>query len=340
MHFIRARRRWLINGLTLTAFITLVYWGWAPAHISNPECTLDQNAAWISVDWTSQPADEAAVAELAANASARRFRYLFPFTTYLKADGEFSPSYSHAAEFVRQFRRFNRETYLLAWIGIGLPIRNQRGLGIQGWVNLADQETRRKITSFVAMLVDEAGFDGVHLNIETVLTGDQDYLRLLDEVRQAIGSQRLLSVASNSWIDARLNQLPLINGIKWDDAYYQAVAGRVDQIAVMTYDSFLPHPALYRLWMREQIRGIGKSLEGTEVQLLIGISISREDTTSHRPHVENLQSGLAGVCAGLSVSPAAKQVAQGVAIYAAWEADAADWTTWETWRTGSSTKNR
>jgi hypothetical protein len=299
---------------------------------------LDQNAAWISIDWTSQPVDETAVAELAAAASARRFRYLFPFTTYLKSDGQFGQSYSHAAEFVRQFRQVNRETYLLAWIG--LPIKNHRGLGLQGWVNLADQETRHKIVTFVASLVAEAGFDGVHLNVETVLTGDPDYLRLLDEIRQVIGPQRLLSIASSSWIDARLNQLPIINGIKWDDTYYQAVASRVDQIAVMTYDSSLPHPALYRLWMREQVRGLGRSLERTEVELLIGISISREDTTSHRPHVENLQSGLAGVCAGLSVSPAAKQIVQGVAMYATWEADATDWTTWETWQMASETNLR
>ena len=65
------------------------------------------------------------------------------------------------------------------------------------------------------------------------------------------------------------------------------VADRVDHIAVMSYDSFAFHPALYRLWMREQVRGITKSLAEADAELLMGLSVSRERTSTHRPRAEN-----------------------------------------------------
>jgi hypothetical protein len=79
------------------------------------------------------------------------------------------------------------------------------------------------------------------------------------------------------------------------------------------------------------VKGISKSLEGSEVDLLIGISISREHTTSHHPDVENMQSGLAGICAGWLDLAQVRDKVQGVAIYAAWEAEATDWQLWDEW---------
>ncbi len=318
----RFRLRWLFDGILLAIIIFLVQWGWVSPDIPTNDCSLNQNAAWISVDWTSQPVDEMAVAQLAEDMSARQIRYIFPFTTYVKSDGSFSPSYTYAAEFISQFRRSNQETYVLAWVGVPLD-----------QVNQADKNTRKKITTFVFDLVNVAAFDGVHLDVEPVLTGNQNYLLFLDEVRTAIGSEFLISIASNPWVSIAINKLPFVNGLRWDDEYYQAVATRVDQIATMTYDSFTPHPVFYRLWMREQVKGISNSLRDSDVELLIGVSISREHTTSHDPSVENMRSGLAGICAGLFDSSDAEQAVQGVAIYADWEADVSDREIWNDWQT-------
>jgi hypothetical protein len=316
----RFRFRLIFDGIILVCIISVLRWGWVSPDIPNTDCKLSQNAAWISVDWTSQPVDEIAVAQLAENASARQIRYLFPFTTYVKSDGSFSPSFAHAAEFVSQFRRFNQETYLLAWVGVPL-----------NWVNLADENTREEIATFISRLVREAGFDGVHLNVETVLAGNPNYLHFLDDVEAALGPEYIISIASSPWIPTAVNKLQFVNGLRWHDEYYQAVAERVDQIATMTYDSFTPHPVFYRLWMREQVKGISKSLKDSDVDLLIGVSISREHSTSHHPDIENMQSGLAGICAGFDTAQA-KHIVQGVAIYAAWEAEATDWQLWDEWQ--------
>ena len=214
----------------------------------------------------------------------------------------------------------------MAWVGI--PLQNKRKIGIQGWVDLSEKTERQKIVDFVVQLVREAGFDGVHLNVETVPNNDPDYLLLLEEVRSALGSEYFLSIASTYWLPQSINDLPGVNGYRWSSEYYKSVANPVDQIATMTYDSLMPHPALYRFWLREQVRGISASLADSEVELLIGVSVSGEQTTTHKPMAENLLSGLAGICAG---SNSGQSGVDGIAVYAAWEATQADWLNWDEW---------
>jgi hypothetical protein len=299
------------------------YWAWVDATIPQG-CGLEQNGAWISVDWTSQPINVSNVEQLAQQARQRHFRYLFPYTTYLRVDG-FSPSYDHAAEFVVQFRQSNEETKLLAWIGI--PLKNEAKFGIKGWTDLANPTERVEIVKFIVKLMHQAKFDGVHLNVETVWDNDPNYLQLLREVRQALGQKYLLSVATPAWWPTPINNLA--QGYRWSANYYQQVAREVDQIATMTYDSLSPEAAAYRLWLREQVKGISASLQNSQVELLIGISVSREEAFTHHPKAENLASGLAGMCAGMA--ELATKPPNGVAIYAAWEADETDWQIWTEW---------
>ncbi|NIV27984.1 MAG: hypothetical protein GWN58_00305, partial [Anaerolineae bacterium] len=309
----------------------LIVWAWVSPEIPTDGCTLEQNGAWISADWTAKRVDEADIQQLAEDAAHRQLRYLFPFVTFIQADGSFSPSYGHASEFVTHFRRFDQETLLLAWIGV--PLQKQGALGINGWVDLADQHTRLKITTFAASLVQDMGFDGVHLDVETVHDRDQNYLLLLDEVRTAMGPDHLLSAATGYWVPAVVNSLPVLGGYKWSRSYYQEVAVRVDQVVAMTYDSLMPHPLLYRTWMREQVKAIAESVTETGVELLMGVSVSQEKTATHHPGTENLPNGLAGICAALKDESCR---IDGVAIYAAWEATPADWEVWERWRGQSS----
>jgi hypothetical protein len=247
----------------------------------------------------------------------------------LKSDGTFNPTYEHAAEFVTAFRQFNDEAHLLAWVGI--PLKNDSPFGVKGWVDLSDRATRAKIVTFVANLVKEADFDGVHLNAETVHNNDADFLLLLEEIRVAMGPKPMISVAGSHWAPTLLNELPP-RDFRWTDFYYQSVAQRVNQIATMTYDSYSPHSAIYRLWLREQVHGISRSLSNSNTKLLWGVSVSREDTLSHHPGVENLSSGLAGICAGLADLPRPNHVVQGVAIYADWEFTPTDQQIWSAWQ--------
>jgi hypothetical protein len=208
----------------LVALAGFAAWAWVPTDVPSAICALERNAAWISADWTGEAVDKAVVQQLAWDASHRRFRYLFPFVTYLQADGSFSPSYAHASEFVSGFRRFNTDTLLLAWMGV--PLQKQGRLGVDGWVDLADESVRLEIASFATSLVEEAGFDGVHLDVETVPDGDPSYLLLLDEVRAALPADRLLSVASGYWVPAAVNALPIVGGYKWSEHLFLSIENR------------------------------------------------------------------------------------------------------------------
>lgn len=306
--------------------ILIGLWGWTPADFSNPHCEFTQNAAWISVDWTSKPIDQDAVRQLAENAKSRKLKYLFPYISYLQSEGTFSDSYQSAHDFVNTFRKFSKNVRILAWIG--LPLANTRPIGVQGWIDLSDLNTREQIVQFIVDRIEQSGFDGVHINAETVQNNDPYFLKLLDEVRDAIGNDKMISVSGSHWVPEYVNALPGIRNFRWTSSYYQEVGQRADQFATMTYDSYAFHPALYRLWMREQVKGISSSLENSDAELLIGISVSREKTPSHQPAVESLANGLSGLCAGLT-NP---QAVQGVAIYADWEFSQIDRQVWQAWQ--------
>ena len=149
----KLRFLWVAAAVALIGSIALVRWGWVSPEVSDANCRLSKNGAWISVDWTSKPVDESAVRKLAEDAAARRIRYIFPYATYLRPDGTFNPTYEHAAEFVATFRHFNDQALLLAWIGI--PLKSDSPLGVKGWVDLTDRATRSKIVAFSAELMKE-----------------------------------------------------------------------------------------------------------------------------------------------------------------------------------------
>lgn len=314
-----SRRSRTLAGIIFLALACLGWWAWVPATFSDPACHLDTNAAWIGVEWTSTPIDQEAVAELAQQAQDQQLRFLYPFTTYLKADGTRSPSYSHASPFVNAFRQYNQHTAVLAWVG--LPYQH---------IDFSEPQKRAQTIAFLTKLTAEAGFNGLHINAEPIPNGEPSYLQFLQELRAALSPNSMLSVASLPWASAGETVLAPSNPYRWSSAYYRAIASSVDQIAVMAYDSHAPTAALYRLWMREQVVGISRGLADTPVSVLIGISVSREVTDSHRPAVESLPHGLAGLCAALHRN----QVDQieGVALYALWEADATDWQAWQAWQ--------
>ena len=322
----KSHRRPGFIGVLIVIYVLVSFWGGTPADFSNPNCKFTQNAAWVGVDWTSQPVDEIAIRQLSESAKSRNLKYLFPYVSYLKSDGSFSLSYQYAKEFISTFRKSNKDIQILAWIG--LPIANNRLIGVQGWVDLSDQETREQIVQFITDLVKQSNFDGVHINAETVQNNDPYFLNLLDDVRQNIGKDKIVSIAGSHWIPDYINILPIIHDVRWTRSYYQKVGQRADQIATMTYDSYAFHPALYRLWMREQVKGISSSLENSDVGLFIGISVSQEKTLSHRPPVESLANGLAGLCAGITNPKAV----QGVAIYADWEFADSEEQLWQAWQ--------
>jgi hypothetical protein len=285
------------------------------------------NALWLGVEWVNEPHDESEIIALADDLQRRQIKDVYVFVSYLRADGEFNPTFDHAAEFIRVFKAAQPDSSVQAWIGLPLA---QSGLFSSGYVDLGDPATGQKVAAFCADIVREAGFDGVHLDPEPVPTGDTDVLTLLEQVRSAIGVTRTLSMATRRILPILSDsRLPLIGRTAWRTSYYREIAQRVDQIAVMTYDSAMPLSFLYRQWVRFQVIEISRAVDGTDVALLIGLPTYDEKTSTHWPSAENIASGLQGVIHGLNDAKAKPSTVTGVALYAHWDTDSTEWEIYE-----------
>lgn len=277
------------------------------------------NAAWLGVEWANEAHSAQEIATLGSDLDRRQIRYVFVYTSYLRSDGQFNPTYGHMTDFVSRLKATDPALHIQAWIG--LPLR---------YVDLNDTTVRRKIVQFCVDLVGTTRVDGIHLDPEPIPTDEEDVLALLEELRDALGADPTLSIATRRiWPVFPDVRWPLVRQVAWRASYYRAVSQRVDQVVVMTYDTAIPAAFLYRHWMRFQVIEVSHAVDGTGVQLFFGIPTSEEKTWTHWPWVENMRSGLEGVIDGLNDAESRTAAIAGVAIYPYWETDEAEWRIYE-----------
>ncbi len=279
-----------------------------------------------------EPHTAAEIEALAADLQQRQIHTIFVYVSYLKPTGEFNPTYDHAREFVAAMNQIAPEIEVQAWLGV--PVQVPPGTpGGSGYVDLANEAVQNKIADFGQLLVRDFGFDGVHLDAEPVVTGDLALLNVLDKLRTAIGSQGRLSIAGRE-ITPLFPEADLVfnRWFTWRGDYYREVARRVDQIAVMAYDSHASLDWWYEQWLRHQVVALSNSLKDTTTQIYVSVSTSKEKSSSHDPEVENMDNGLRGVVSGLNDADTQPGRITGVGIYAYWETTDDEWQTYtELW---------
>ena len=294
-----------------------------------------RNAAWLGVEWSMEPHSPDQVAALAAELRDRQITTIYVYVSYLKPSG-FNPTYDHAAEFVSNLKTAAPNLDVQAWLGI--PVIALPGAPLaSGNIDLADASIQAAIVDFSHLVVHDLGFDGVHLDPEPIVSGDATLLSLLDQMRQAIGPQARLSISARE-ITPLLPEADLIvnRWYTWRADYYREVAARVDQIAVMAYDSHAPTSWLFEPWVRFQVIALSTSLGDTQPDVFIGLPTSEELSRSHDPAAENMASGLAGLIAGLNDADAQPERITGAAIYPYWETSADEWATYQSMWLGVS----
>jgi len=161
---------------------------------------------------------------------------------------------------------------------------------------------------------------GVQLNIEPLPDGDLNFLGLLDEIREVIPAGKLLSIAAYP-PPTRWHPFP---DVHWSEGYFRQVARRVDELAVMMYDTALTSPKLYQKLMADWTKEVLAWSEGRRV--LLGVPTYADAGVGyHDPRAENLTNALFGIHRGLSRSKLPTNYV-GVGIYCEWETDAGEWT--------------
>jgi len=283
-----------------------------------------RNAVWLGIEWVNEPVAEAAVQSLAADLQRYGIRTVYVYATYMRAGSTFGATYAYAPFFVSHLKEAYPEVIVQAWMG--LPLKFPIPALWPGTVDLADRRTRAQIVDLAAWMVEEAGFDGVHLDPEPVASGDRYLLRLLEELRARLPTGAILSISGRhiapftGWIGESL-----VAPWAWSPGYYRQVASHVDEIGVMVYDSSMPWAWAYRAWTCVQTMRVSGALAGTGVALFIGVPTSEERTYTHWPKAENMRSGIDGVLCALRLCRRCNVTVTGLAVYPHWETDAQEW---------------
>jgi hypothetical protein len=312
----------------LAGVALLVYFAFAPVGDTAPHpFNHDRNAVWLEHRWLERRQPEPDMEALFARLRARGIGYVYPHVIPFDAAGKLPP---HDREQMRAFlaaaRRVAPDLRVLPWIGgLRKGYKRQR----PGTVELGDLTQQQRMVAEARGLVDE-GFDGVHLNVEPIDDGNDEYLALLRALRTAVGG-RVLSVAA---IRPAPVGLPRAPNFAWSPDYYARVAAIVDQMVIMAYDTALPTASLYRRYVRWAARSVAGALDasGSDARVLMGVPTYEPYGFMHRRGVETPENSLAGVVAGLR-GLGAGGTFEGIALYAEWTTDEGEWAAYERqWR--------
>lgn len=277
------------------------------------------DALWMGHMWVDGRRSEGDVRELAARLRATGVKDLYVHAGPFERDGRLDPAkHPSARMFVQWVKKHAPGVRVSAWLG---------QLVGRGDLDLDDPRSRRNILDGVAAVM-RAGFDGVHYNFEPLGDGDTDFLVLLEETRR---HTRLLSTSV-----PQLEPYPLMRPAAralrgqdkyWSHGFFRQVAARVDQVAIMTYDSAMPLESLYGGHVARQAElALDLAPEGT--LLLIGVPAYHDHGVPWSDRAESVAAAARG--AALALSEHGRRERFGLALYVDFAATAQDWREYET----------
>ncbi|MEU6574415.1 hypothetical protein [Streptomyces sp. NPDC046805] len=297
--------------------------------------TRHRDAIWLGHAWVDGRKRDADVKALARRLRGTGIRDLYVHSGPLEHNGTLPESaYPKARWLIGAVHRELPGVRVQAWLGDVLASEGPVGLRLEraGTRAAVVRSTRRILA---------AGFEGAHFDLEPLHSGNRDYLALLDDLRrvtrafpQALGCARaggtptaLLSVAAH-----QIDPLPgfhsfwgaTVNHPKWwSQAYFGQVARRVDQIAVMSYDTGQPLRSLYGGYVAQQT-SLALEVTPATTDLLMGLPFYYENDIGHWGHAETVPAAVRGVRLGLSRTDA-DRARFGVALYVDFAATEEDW---------------
>ena len=283
--------------------------------------TRGEDAVWLGHAWVDGRKSAADVTALANQLKGTGIRDLYVHAGPLEHDGSLplatvSPK---ARWFIDAVHQAMPSIRVQAWLGDIVQPEEDPGM------DLDDPAVRDRVTASSAAVLD-AGFDGVHFDFEPVRSGSKGYLAVLDQVHALTEARDVpLSVAAAQIDPVRgLHSFTIAitgHGKWWSQRYFGEVARRVDQIAVMSYDTAMPLESLYGGFVARQTK---RALEVTppDVDLLMGLPAYWENDPSHWGSAETVAAAVRGARLGLGDSDRQNF---GVALYVDFTATPEHW---------------
>jgi hypothetical protein len=284
--------------------------------------TRNRDAIWLGHAWVDGRKTDADVTALADRLKTTGVRDLYVHAGPLEHNGTLPKSaYSKATWLIKTLHGRAPRLRVQAWLGDVLATEGPTGM------RLERPATRVAVVASTREIL-AAGFDGVHFDLEPLHSGDRDYLTLLDSLRSVTRAHHaLLSVAAH-----QIDPLPGFHAFWgtvaghpkwWSQRFFGQVARRVDQIAVMSYDTMQPLQSLYGGYVAQQT-SLALEVTPPTTDLLMGLPFYHENRFGHWNHAETVPAAVRGVRLGLSRTDADRS-RFGVALYVDFAATEADW---------------
>ncbi|MDC7339820.1 glycoside hydrolase family 18 protein [Streptomyces lydicus] len=297
------------------------------AGAASPQTTTrGRDAFWLGHAWVDGRRDDADVAALRRRIEGTGIRDLYVHAGPLEHDGTLPPArtaYPRARWLIAAVHRELPSVRVHAWLGDRLVY----GPGERGGLRLADARARAAIVASARQVLAD-GFAGVHLDIEPLHSDNPDYLRLLDRLGPAVHQRGgVLSVAVH-----QIDPLPGLHRVsgaltghrKWlSQRFFGQVARRVDQIALMSYDTGMPAESLYGGYVAQQTR-LALEATGPHTDLLMGLPFFHTDDMGHHASAETVRAAVRGIRLGLTRQDPGRS-RFGMALYVDFAATEEDW---------------
>ncbi|WDV54302.1 glycosyl hydrolase family 18 protein [Streptomyces coeruleorubidus] len=326
----RGRRRWIRRTALAVVLVLLVpllsvltalrinYMG-DPADGTH---TRNRDALWLGHAWVDGRKKDADVTALARRLQGTGIRDLYVHSGPLEHDGTLPKSvYPRARWFIDAVHEKLPGIRVQAFLGDVLATEGADGMVLE------NPDTRAAVVRSARQILD-TGYEGIHLDLEPMPSGDRDYLTLLDALRRETRSRDAqLSVAAH-----QIDPLPALHTVFglftahpkwWSQEFFGQVARRVDQIAVMSYDTAQPLESTYGGYVAQQT-SLALEVTPPSTDLLMGLPFYWESNFDHWGHAETVPAAVRGVRLGLSRTDA-DRARFGVALYIDFAATEADW---------------
>jgi hypothetical protein len=284
--------------------------------------TRGRDAIWLGHAWVDGRKNAADLEQLGARLHGTGIRDLYVHAGPLEHDGSLPPSAYPAAHWlIEAVHRTLPGVRVQAWLGDVLASEGPNGL------RLERADSRAAMVRSTRQVLD-AGFDGVHFDLEPLHSGDAHYLALLDRLRQLTRDRgALLSVAAH-----QIDPLPALHSAAgaltghpkwWSQEFFGQVARRVDQIAVMSYDTGMPLESLYGGYVAQQT-SLALQVTPPGTDLLMGLPFFQENAIGHHAWAETVAAAVRGTRLGLGRTDR-DRARFGVALYVDFAARDEDW---------------
>jgi Glycosyl hydrolases family 18 len=271
------------------------------------------DALWLGHAWVDGRRTEHDVELLAARLRTTGIKDLYVHSGPFNWDGHLNPNkYPNAGNFLSWTRKYLPGVRVSAWLG----------QSVKNGLDLDDPKARENVLAGVAAIM-KAGYDGIHYDFEPIGDDDAEFLELLDRTRQ---HTRLLSVATQQiepYPLMRLTARAIMTHDKyWSQGYFKQVVDRVDQVAIMSYDSFTPLPSLYGGYVARQAE-LAMDLVPESKHLFIGAPAYHDHGIDWGDYAESVATAAEGAKLALTDHGARERF--GLALYVDFAATEEDW---------------